>query len=126
MRHFALTAALFFVATGQLSAAETAWLPVEAFQQHLSTKLDGGKVIPSGIACRARNGKLQVQLAYQPLSSRKKPFHKWQWVVDRADLIPSRVAKLKLSDRPDLKYRVVMQDTVSFRGAEWVCAIAFR
>jgi len=126
MKHFALTAALFLVATGHVPAAETPWVPVEAFQQHLSTKLNGGKVIPSGIACRARNGKLQVQLAYQPLSSMKKPFHKWQWVVDRADLIPNRVAELKRSDRLDLKYRVVMRDTVSFRGAEWVCAVAFR
>jgi hypothetical protein len=126
MNHIALTAALLLVAGTQLQAAETPWVPVAGFQQHVSTKLNGGKVIPTGIACRARNGNLQIQLAYQPLSSMKKPFHKWQWVVDRADLMPERIANLKLSDRPDLKYRVVMQETVSLRGAAWVCAVAFR
>ena len=126
MNKLALTAALVLMSASQLLAAATPWVRVEAFQQHLATKLNGGKVIPTGIDCRVRNGKLEIQLAYQSLSSMKKPFHKWQWVVDRADLIPNRITTLKRSDRLDLKYRVVMQDTVSFGGSKWVCAVAFR
>lgn len=107
-------------------AAQSAWVPHQKFNQYLSSNLNGGKVIPTGIDCRARNSKLELRLSYKELGSVPKPFHKWQWIVALEDKLDAAVKALKRSDRLELKYHVVFQDEVQGYDGVWICAIAFR
>ena len=111
----------------QARAESTPWLLKSDFNQHLKTRLNGGKVIPTGFNCRMRGGRLQLKLSYRSLSSGPKPFHKWNWVIASEEDLSRAVAALRRSDRPDLKYHVVFKDSfVATDSKKSVCAIAFR
>lgn len=122
----ATTLAILVLVPIAAQAGETPWLNRSAFSPYLKNHHNGGKVIPTDIDCRVRGPDLQVKLSYVPLGSMQKPFHKWSYVIARESEVGQRVASLKRSDRFDLEYKIVMQDSVTVNGERWLCVVAFR
>jgi hypothetical protein len=125
MRRFAI-AALLAAYAAPAFADTTPWMTkVQTDQLAATSKRD--QWAPTAIECQQGLNGPQFRLTTQPFTMENKPFHKWNWVEGKASRLERLVAKLKRSDRRDLKYRIVASATYkNARGAEHGCAIAFR
>ena len=113
-----------FAAVGTHSyAADTGWMTKTQMDQFVRKNLSKGKGrYPTRIACRPG----QFKMAYKKITG-TKPFHKWNWVHGDADKIDNLVARLRRSDRLDLKYRIVSRGQYkTASGKQKGCALAYR
>lgn len=121
---FALLSLLLFPLTPPAFAEQLGWQHHSNFRKWMRTD---GKVIPTDIDCRVHNRKLEVKLTYDPVGSRPRPFHKWNFLIALETKLDAEIAKLRRSDRLELKYRAVYQDRVIWKDNNaYVCAVAFR
>lgn len=120
----ALLSLLMLAPTGTVFAEQLNWQHHTAFRKWMR---EDGMVIPTAIDCRVRDKMLEVKLSYVPLGSRPKPFHKWSFLISLESKLDAEVAKLRRSDRLDLKYRIAYSDRVIWKDNDaYVCAVAFR
>ena len=105
------------------NAASSGWLNDSQVKSFIQSRLSKGKgSYPTGIDCKPG----QLKFAYEKVPD-PKPFHKWNYVHGNASALPSLVAQLKLSDRPDLKYRIVSKaEYVNSEGNKMGCALVYR
>lgn len=104
-------------------AASSGWMNEGQLKFFVQSKLSKGKgFYPTTIDCKPGQYKFGYEKVPDP-----KPFHKWNYVHGNASALSSLVTQLKLSDRPDLKYRIVSKaEYVDTKGIKMGCALAYR
>lgn len=84
------------------------------------------KFYATAVDCKDEGKGPRFRMSYTALSG-SKPFYRWNWVHAKSSQLAKALAKLKRSDRPELKYRAVQQSSyVAPDGTNWSCAIAYR
>lgn len=121
-----LCAALTLCLCLPVVADTTPWMSENALRQFVKTQMNGRKAYATGIECRAKNGTPELRLITQAFGAGAPPFHRWQWVHARTDRLPATVSKLRLSSRPELKYRVVSKHNYTHQSRSYTCAVLFR
>ena len=107
-------------------AETTGWMPLEQARSFaMTSKRD--QWYPTAIDCRQGPDGPLFRFETASIAAAGKPFHKWNWVAGKASRLEQLVKRLKRSDRPDLKYRIIHKSTYrDSHGVEYGCAIAFR
>jgi hypothetical protein len=112
--------------TSPASAATTKWMSTKEFNTYSDTSL-AQRWYPVTIECRAGAWGPQFRFTTATFTAANKPFHKWNYVHGKATQINRLIANLRLSDKPELKYRLI--HSTSYVGndrATYACAIAYR
>lgn len=128
---YVLFALMISLTTAQ--AAQTDWMGKNATLAFVKANMSAQNpnFYPTKIECKQKSrasnpGHMEIRFTYKPMPT-PKPFHKYNWVLDRASQLEKRVSKLRRSDRLDLKYRMIDKDTyVASDGSKWGCALAYR
>ena len=114
------------ISAAPAGAATTQWMTKSQLNGYAKTSLRD-QWYPTRIQCRQGSNGPQFRLTVKSFSSGNKPFHKWNWVEGKASDLSRMVSRLKRSDRPDLKYRIVHKTTYkNAAGVAYGCAIAMR
>lgn len=114
-------------------AAKTNWMGQKNMLAFVKANMsaDNPNFYPTKIECKewsgaTKPGEMVIRFTYTPMPD-PKPFHKYNWVRANASELEERVSKLRRSDRPDLKYRIVSKDTFkAMDGSTYGCALAYR
>ena len=113
-------------AASPVLAAQSDWMSRRQLNAYADTS-KSGRWHPVKIDCKAGGKGPLLRLTTVKTDPAAKPFHKWTWVVGKADELDLLVRKIKLRDRPELKYRIVHKKTYTGKdGVKYACAIVYR
>jgi len=132
LTRFAAAALMAVLYATTARAATTEWMSEAGLNSYIKTNWGGAihgtppKFYPTAIECRDARPDPQFRMTYSKLTG-QKPFYRWSWVFDRSSGIQQAVTQHKISDRPELKYRIVQQGSYTAgNGVKMSCAIIYR
>lgn len=108
-------------------AASTDWMSRSQLKAFVKKNMGEGKAYATGIDCKSAKGGSLIKLTWVPFAG-KKPFHRWIWLLEESADLAEAVANHKLTDRPELKYRIVSKRSFvrNGDGVKMTCALIYR
>jgi len=114
-------------AAGAANAESTDWMTEKRARNY--QPFIKKQVYATNIECRQGRAPSAVLVRFQTqrVDMDQKPFHKWQFVVSETTGLNRSIAAIKLRDHPELKYRIVDQQTfMKSNGESVTCALLYR
>jgi len=114
-------------AAGAANAESTGWMTEKRARNY--PPFINKQEYATNIECRQGRTPSTVLLRFQTqrVDMDRKPFHKWQVVVSDTSGLDRSIAAIKLRDHPELKYRIVDQQTfMKSNGESVTCALLYR